>query len=965
MKKENIFKKFLICTTYLVLAILCILGIFFLIYHSSSRENDSIVRAQDSSTYLRSINPKFLVDFVNDEYIRFETVSSYSNPFEGKEPSIWEKIRYFLGIKQERKGIQISLIDVSYDTDLSNILEERDINISEFSLNRSFELISSGREIGEESDEAISKDTVISRNIYEGVDIEYQIIKGKGLKEEIVLNEIPEYTSDCSTGECTLPVNRFLFKLELDEGLEIRRSMDGNSEYPSGVLYIADKEGNYFAHFLPEFAKDALGNKTSNVVSNISKTDSGEYVFEIILDPEWLLSEERVFPIRIDPSIVHDSDLLFNEGIYDKVNLNEALMITLDEGYFSGAYTSSILDLGTNSKLNSISWDGYSQSTGDGEISYSVLGLISQEGFNDLTSLKRKWGSGALEIDNLTDTKTISINSNESNYFTIELWANSRYIQNEQYIFKSNLVNLKIKDGKYVVEGSNGLEQITQLPVRYNSWEYLSVVLDLEGSLVTLYVNELVEDVSVVYTALALNSITFTDTVGYIDSLRVYDRLVPQNELLANSQYSNIYLQYSSSDDGLTWAEWFTLSKYLPENLEEEGNISLQSDIENLSTFDILSFKHLTKGVEEITFGSSKFVNGVDEEGITRLDQEGGDMSLIESIKYLDLVFTPNVNQNSCILALGDLQIYTLDTGKVEILLKNENISTTDMYLPSSENIFSLSLSDTQTEIYLNGNILTSNITYSLTPQSYSKGQGCTALEGILGVFNGEIQDIRVSTDTRGREEILEYSGVDERTYTFKPKFQAKLQKDGDILDLTDTYFSIAELDSSQFISNLYEGDIIVINQDAYSVQGVVESLDMNTGLVNVQGWEEGSSVPELGFSTQASIMKWETEYIFTDTFLNEDISNSFVNIKSETTDIKDILLFNTLDSGDEVMFENNSSRYLKYKFVYITSRLGISSSLSSVNIDFESGGPEMDQVMRHGQWFNEGSKQNFWWINN
>ncbi len=628
MKKENIFKKFLICTTYLVLAILCILGIFFLIYHSSSRENDSIVRAQDSSTYLRSINPKFLVDFVNDEYIRFETVSSYSNPFEGKEPSIWEKIRYFLGIKQERKGIQISLIDVSYDTDLSNILEERDINISEFSLNRSFELISSGREIGEESDEAISKDTVISRNIYEGVDIEYQIIKGKGLKEEIVLNEIPKYTSDCSTGECTLPVNRFLFELELDEGLEIRKSMDGNTQYPSGVLYIADKEGNYFAHFLPEFAKDALGTKTSNVVSNISRTDSGRYIFEIILDPEWLLSEERVFPIRIDPSIVHDSKALFNEGIYDKVNLDEALMITLDEGYSSGAYTSSILDLGSNSKLNGISWDGYSQATGDGELSYSVLGLIFQEGFNDLTSLKSKWGSGALQLDTLTDTKTVNINSNESNYFTLELWSNSRYIQNEQYIFKSNLLNLKVKDMKYVLEDINGTEYITQIPVKYNSWEYLALELDLNGSMTTLYVNELSEEISVVYTALTLESITFTRNVGYIDALRVYDRLVPRNELLANSQYSNIYLQYTSSDDGMTWTDWYTTSKYLPVSVVGEKDISLTSTTENFSNFEILSFRYLTQDQQDITLGSSKFVNGIDEVDITRLDQEVGDISL-------------------------------------------------------------------------------------------------------------------------------------------------------------------------------------------------------------------------------------------------------------------------------------------------------------------------------------------------
>jgi len=51
-------------------------------------------------------------------------------------------------------------------------------------LNKSIELTKIGREFDSESE--VSKDTVIAKNIYDGVDIQYQIIKGKGLKEEIV-----------------------------------------------------------------------------------------------------------------------------------------------------------------------------------------------------------------------------------------------------------------------------------------------------------------------------------------------------------------------------------------------------------------------------------------------------------------------------------------------------------------------------------------------------------------------------------------------------------------------------------------------------------------------------------------------------------------------------------------------------------------------------------------------------------
>ena len=962
MKKENTFKKILVCTTYLVLAIVCILGVFFLIYKSSNRENDNIVRAQDSGTYLRSVNPKFLVDFVNDEYIRFETVSSYSNPFEGSKGNIWEKIQYMLGIRQQRKGIEISLIDVSYDQELRNILEERDINISEFNINRSFELISSGRVIGEESEEVVSKDTVISRNIYRGVDLEYQIIEGKGLKEEIVLREIPQYVTECRSGECTLPVNRFLFKLDLDEGLEIRRSIDGNEQYPSGALYIVDGEGNYYAHFLPEFAVDAVGNKTSNVVSNISVSDKGGYIFEVILDSEWLLSEERVFPIRIDPSIVHDSEISFNEGRYDRVSINEAVMLSLNPGYRSGTYTSGILDLGPNSRLNEISWDGYSQATGDGEVSYSVVGLIYQEDFNDLTSSKIKWGSGSLQLDTLTDTHTVSITPNETNYFTLELWSNSRYIQSEQYVFKSNLINLKIKDGKYVLVDSAQTEYPTQLPAKYNDWEYIAVLFDMQGSSISLYVNELEYVVDVIYTDTLLSTLTLTQNIGYIDSVRVYDRLVPRNELLGNSQYSNIYLQYSLSDDGLTWSDWYTKSKYLPEGVVGEGNISLTSETEDMSTFDILTFKYFTDTEQEITLGINNFVNGVDEEDITRLEEVEGVIELTEGIKYMDVLFTPDEVQNGCILALEGLEIYTLNSGEVGIYLNDENLLTEDMYIPNTTNILSISLSPTNTDMYLNGNVLQSSTIHTLTPASYTIGDGCT--KSLSTRFVGDIKDVRISTQEKSSTDILEYSNILNRTYILKPVFKAVLQSDTQIVDINDTTFSISEIDSSQLISNLYVGDSVVISQGEYKVEGIVTSLDTDTGLVSVESWKEGSTVPEFGFSTQASVIKWEEEYIFVNTFLESNTNT--LSLGSDTvSNIKDITLFSSIDSGDEVLFENINSQYLKYKFIYITSRQGISSSLSSVNIDFESGGPEMDQILRHGQWFNEGSKQSFWWINN
>ena len=247
--------------------IVCALCIYILVVSFLKKENDSIVRA-DSNTYFRNENPNFNVEFVNGQYIKFETVSSYVNPIEQKEPTVWEKIKDKLHINQTKKGVQISLVEVSYDSVLEEMSGD---NVLGKELNKSIKLAKIGRELDSESE--VPKDTVISKNIYDGVDIQYQIIKGKGLKEEIVLNEIPQYTTECSKGECTLPVNRFVFEIEVDDGLSIKKSISATDKYPNGVVYIVDEKGNYYAHFLPEYATDAVGIKTSNVKASIVKNE--------------------------------------------------------------------------------------------------------------------------------------------------------------------------------------------------------------------------------------------------------------------------------------------------------------------------------------------------------------------------------------------------------------------------------------------------------------------------------------------------------------------------------------------------------------------------------------------------------------------------------------------------------------------------------------------------------------------
>lgn len=944
---------------YFVLISISLIGIYIFI-NSLNRGNDQIVQASEG--YFKNINPKFGIDFVNGQYVRFETVSSYKNPFEESKESIWKKIVYKLGIKERKKGIEISLIDVSYDTNLQGVLNEKDVEISsKKELNRGFELVSIGREIGGQ-EEGISKDTVISKNIYQGVDIEYQVVEGKGLKEEIVLNELPEYTKECEQEECSVPVNRFLFKIQLDDGLSLRRSIGSNSEYPTGTYYIIDSESNYLAHFLPEFAVDALGYKTSNVVSNISQTDSREYLYEIILDPEWLLSKERVFPIRIDPSIIHDSELTFDQGSYDRTGFNQNLTVGINmDKQKSGTYTSSIVELNENSTLRNISWQGYGESTGSGETPFSELDLIFRNDFNDILADKVKWGDGALYLgDNIN--KVLNINSNQSQYISLEFWSYRRHLANEQSIFTSQLGSLGVKDSRYVFKDTEGNEYISEIPVRFNNWQYITIVFNVSSNQASIYIDEFeynIEDI--IFKQSILDTLTFIGN-GYIDSVRVYERILARNEISSNSGYGDIYLQLAKSTDGSTWGEWDSSKKYLPIPIQGNGYTDISLEDDYLSSYELISFDFLLEQEGNIVLGDSKFGNGVNDESLVYLTDLEGLIDTPEAIKYIDLQFIPTSVNNSCLLSLGGLDIYTNDKGRVVLTNPSMQLETDDMYELGIKNHIAVSIKGDVSEIFFNGNIYQTENILSFVSGTYSIGSGCSSTPNM---FDGDIENVRVSKESKNSEEIVKYAHIEDRSYSLKPTFIASLQNDQQILDIDDTQFSISEMDfgAVNHIVNLNIGDNIVIKEGEFVVEGVVSYLDQDTGAVEVNNWFEGGSVPVQGFSKSAKVLKWQSEYIPVKDILDSNVLQKYLNISHKGIDIRGISIFSGVElNGTSYLLEGE--KYLKYRVIFTTSKYGLSPYISSITVDYEEGGPSMEQIMRHGQWFNDGEKQGFWWSN-
>jgi len=947
MKKENdqTNRSVAVHILHIFGLIVCAFCIYILVISFSQKENDNIVRA-DSNTYFKNENPNFNVDFVNGQYIKFETVSSYINPIEQKGPTAWEKIKGKLNINQTRKGVQIALVEVSYDSVLEKMSGE---NVLGKELNKSIELTKIGREFDSESE--VPKDTVISKNIYDGVDIQYQIIKGKGLKEEIVLNEIPQYTTECSKEKCVLPVNRFVFEIKLDEGLDIKKSISATDKYPNGVVYIVDEKGNYYAHFLPEYAADAVGVKTSNVKSSIVKSGD-KYIYEIVLDAEWLLDKSRVFPIKIDPSIVHDTQFVFEQGQFDRVKLNEVMNIELDKA-LSGQYTSPSITVGNNSVFKSIEWQSFGQATEDEQTPFSRLDLVAEYNFDDEQSFKKKYGEGSLQLEQ-GESRQFTVNSNSSGYITVQFWSYKRRMSANSELFSSNLGKLVIENDKYVFKDNDNISHNTEIEVEYNRWQYITIVFGITNSNVTVYVDNKEFSADISYSSQNnLGNIQLFGS-GYFDVLRVYERMLASNEILSDSGYSDIYLEYMTSDDNLSWSNWISKSQHpIPLAFENE-NMDIVLDGVDISKYNLLSLQFLAKEEGYIVVGGSKFSNGATNQDIHSLVDAEGVLDNTEQIKYIDFVFKPSSLQDSCLLSVGDVNIKVLQTGKVVVLYDGESKELVDLYIPQKNNYLSISFLDDKTNIYLNGELSFSGDSYVLNVDQYKIGLGCSDVQD---VFNGEIENVRYSTAVQLEGDILDYHTIEERKYLLKPVFRADLQNSSQILNAQNTSFSITQLPygGDNYVVSLNKGDTIVVVQDEYTASGVVSSVDNDTGLVTVHEWDSSSTFPVDGFSTSADVLKWQEEYI------PKVLGGSFNVQYSGDLQIKDMSLISAFDSGDSIDIQEGG-KYVKYRLIFISKYPDISASISSVTINIEESGPQMEQIMRHGKWFNESGKQPYWW---
>ncbi|MBO5374551.1 MAG: RHS repeat protein, partial [Clostridia bacterium] len=121
----------------------------------------------------------------------------------------------------------------------------------------------------------------IYADIYDAVDIEY-ILVGNNIKENIIVNQIRDNYS-------------FSFELKLN---------NLSAELVNGAIILSDYDSGEQVYKIPvPYMLDANNAYSQDVEYSLTQLNKWKYTLTVTADSEWINSEERAFPVTIDPTL--------------------------------------------------------------------------------------------------------------------------------------------------------------------------------------------------------------------------------------------------------------------------------------------------------------------------------------------------------------------------------------------------------------------------------------------------------------------------------------------------------------------------------------------------------------------------------------------------------------------------------------------------------------------------------------
>jgi hypothetical protein len=278
--------------------------------------------------------------------------------------------------------------------------------------------------------------------------------------------------------------------------------------------------------------------------------------------------------------------------------------------------------------------------------------------------------------------------------------------------------------------------------------------------------------------------------------------------------------------------------------------------------------------------------------------------------------------------------------------------------------------------LYENGELAVENTTSVPSTLAYNgMNMRIGSRSDASSYWDGMIDEVRISSKALSNSEVQAEYNRGSYTHNITVDFKADLQLANLISNSGDTSFTISEqaYGATNPIENLSTGDKIVVKETVsgteYTAQGDVDTLSTSTGAVTVDAWDSGSTFPGSGFTTSSTVFKWQMEEIDISDFLTDGETDLDDLAFKKVSDVEGILWVDDLSKSTAAYNPDTTYlegvQYVQYEAIFTKwdDNPYLDLYLSEVNIDYSSG-PTMEQLMRHGKWFNSsGEQQPFWWV--
>ena len=232
---------------------------------------DSAVHRKDSNGVWQDIDNKLSEKTKNNNqaYVTDDERAVFSKKIKADSPTVFE-------INENGYGIKVSFANEGIKNSTAKLSNhaEKYIPSQKDSLKTQYKKLKT----------IDNSTTLLYKNVLRGTDLEY-VLSSNDIKENIIIKESAEEY-----------VYRFVYELD-----KLKATLRDD-----GAIILSDSFTNEEKYIIPApFMYDESGEKSYDVEYHIIELDEGVYEVTVAANAEWINSDERQFPIVVDPSVVN------------------------------------------------------------------------------------------------------------------------------------------------------------------------------------------------------------------------------------------------------------------------------------------------------------------------------------------------------------------------------------------------------------------------------------------------------------------------------------------------------------------------------------------------------------------------------------------------------------------------------------------------------------------------------------